>query len=498
MPVHRQHFAHLHSRAWLDRAQRAHVPALAVVLALFAAGCRDTTSPIDRLAPTAPAPVLIGASVVNLLDGQEPGTRIDVRGLNDAGQATGSRFLITVNDWRPYRWTPGTGFETLSGICCGTAWGNDINSAGVVVGKTQTAINQDAHAFVTVGNTMVDLGVLPGISLEVAASEAVAINEAGEIVGWATANPTTLYQHAVFWNAAHVIQDLGTLGGNTSTAVDINASGQVIGMSDVAGGGEHGFLWTSGGGMQDLTTLLGYPATGVAAINDAGQIAGSYVAPNGQTHAFLYTPGSGLRDLGTLGGNESVATGLNAQGDVVGSSKTGTGDTHAFLWTASDGMEDVTTVTGFTAVRKLNDDLQTLSGAVFPSGATPTSAFIITLEVASTWPFTGFSNPINDAPAWNTITAGREVNVRFGLGGDRGLGIFAAGSPSTIEVSCTTGVAIGSAVPLSPSDYELRYQSGPDRYMLRWKTDRAWSRTCRQLTLSLIDGSTHVALFNFR
>jgi hypothetical protein len=34
--------------------------------------------------------------------------------------------------------------------------------------------------------------------------------------------------------------------------------------------------------------------------------------------------------------------------------------------------------------------------------------------------------------------------------------------------------------------------------MLRWKTDRAWSRTCRRLTLSLIDGSTHVALFSFR
>jgi probable HAF family extracellular repeat protein len=367
-----------------------------------------------------------------------------------------------------------------------------------VVGRAQTASNEEARAFVAVADVMVDLGLLPGASPELAGSEALAINDAGEIVGWANTAANPPAPHAVFWNAAHVIQDLGTLGGATSTAIDINASSQVVGMSDVSGGGQRGFIWTSGSGMQDLAILLGYPASGVAAINDAGQIAGSYVAPNGETHAFLYTPGSGLRDLGTLGGNESVATGLNAQGDVVGSSKTSTGDTHAFLWTPTDGMEDITAVTGFTAVRKLNDDLQTLSGGVFGAFPPSPSAFIVTLQVTLTWPFSGFANPINDAPAWNRITAGREVNVRFGLGGDRGLGIFAAGSPSTTEVSCTTGAAIGSAVALSPTDYELRYQSGPDRYTLRLDTSRDWAGTCRQLTLALMDGSTHVALFSFR
>jgi len=493
----RHHSIRSHSRTLRDRAQCAHVPVIAVVLALFAAGCRDTTSSIDPIAPAAANPVLVSATVVDLLDGQDAGTRVDVRGLNDVGQATGSRYTTSVNDWRPYRWAPGTGFQPIS-VFPGTAWGNDINNAGVVVGRMQVSQIVGDHAFVAVANSGVDLGVLPGVSLETAISEAFAINEAGEIVGRATTSSNPPYQHAVYWSAAHVIQDLGTLGGNTSAAVDINASGQVIGVSDVSGGGQHGFIWTSSGGMQDLATLLGYAATSVAAINDAGQIAGSYVAPNGETHAFLYAPGSGLRDLGTLGGNASAATGLDAQGDVVGSSATSTGGTHAFLWTPSDGMEDVTAVTGFTDVRKLNDDLQTLSGAVFPSGATPTSAFIIALDVAPAWPFTGFANPIHDAPAWNTITAGREVNVRFGLGGDRGLAIFAAGSPSTTDVSCTTGAALGSAVALSPSDYELRYQPGPDRYTLRWNTDRTWSGTCRQLTLALSDGSTHAALFSFR
>ena len=492
-----RHLRHAPPDPLLDRAKLLHAPVVAVCVALVLAGCRDAASPIDRLSPTAAQPVLAGATVVDLLDGEEPGTRVDVRGLNDAGQATGSRYTSFVNDWRPYRWTPGTGFQAIS-VFPGTAWGNDINDAGVVVGRMQVSQTVGDHAFVAVASSGVDLGVLPGVLLETAISEAFAINESGEIVGRASTTGSPPYEHAVYWNAAHVIQDLGTLGGNTSVAVDINASGQVIGMSDVSGGGQHGFIWTSGGGMQDLSTLLGYPASGVAAINDAGQIAGSYVAPGGGTHAFLYTPGSGLRDLGTLGGDESVATGLNAQGDVVGTSKTGTGATHAFFWSPSDGMEDVTTLTSFSSVRKLNDDLQTLSGGVFPSGPLPVSAFIITLEVGQLWPFTGFANPINDAPVWNALKAGREVNIRFGLGGDRGLDIFAAGSPSTTEISCATGASIGSATVLSPADYELRYQSGPDRYTLRWSTDGDWAGTCRQLTLALADGSTHVARFSFR
>ena len=481
----------------LARARRGQCVIVAAVVALGVAGCRDSVSPTDRLAPTAPTPVLVGATTVDLLAGEEPGTRVDVRGINDAGQATGSRFVITVNDWRPYRWTPGTGFVALTGLCCGTAWGNDINNAGVVVGRTQRSINEGARAFVAAA-TMVDLGLLPGANPEFAGSEALAINDAGEIVGWSITADNPPAKHAVFWSSALVIHDLGTLGGTNSTAIDINASGQVIGMSDVSSGAPRGFIWTSGGGMQDLVALLGYPATDVVAINDAGQIAGSYVAPSGDTHAFLYTPGSGLRDLGTLGGHTSMATGLNAQGDVVGSSTTSTGDTHAFLWTPTEGMEDVTAVTGFTAVRKLNDDLQTLSGGVFGFFPPAPSAFIITLEVTPAWPFTGFAAPIHAAPAINATHAGHDVTLRFGLGGDRGLDIFAAGSPSSIEVSCTTGAPIGSATPLSPTDFELRYQAGPDRYTLRWQTSDAWLHTCRQLTLQLADGSTHVALFSFR
>ena len=52
------------------------------------------------------------------------------------------------------------------------------------------------------------------------------------------------------------MQDLGTLGGSDSFGVAINASGQVTGHADTAGGAAHAFLW-DGTTMLDLGTLGG-------------------------------------------------------------------------------------------------------------------------------------------------------------------------------------------------------------------------------------------------
>jgi probable HAF family extracellular repeat protein len=223
------------------------------------------------------------------------------------------------------------------------------------------------RGFVATGTTMTTLSILPGADPE-GSARAIAVNDVGQIVGMSVAPGFT--NHAVLWSAMGVIQDLGTLGGSNSEAVDINASGQVIGWSQTTGNAAtHSFLWTSGGGMQDLNATVDPGITSVVEINASGQIVGTYVTSGGQSHAFLYTPGSGLRDLGTLGGTTSAPTGLNDNGQVVGSSKLSNGTTHAFFWSPSDGMEDITAVTGVPEVRRLNDNLQTLTGTVPPTGS---------------------------------------------------------------------------------------------------------------------------------
>ena len=344
-------------------------PVLLLAL-LTACGIDGATNPTDN--PLAPATVavrsLTGVTSVEVLPDVSPGfsIRSDARGLNASGQVTGAQFGLTAlnDDFSPYRSTPGAVAIPLTG-CCDMQWGADINDAGVVVGTTHNGLLVGARGFVAAGTSMVTLPILAGGDPELSAG-AVAINDAGQIVGY---SPASTGRHAVLWSAAGDIRDLGTLGGSTSEAIDINASGLVIGKSLTAGDAEtHFFLWSAATGMQDLDTLGAI--TSVVEINDAGQIIGTFIHESGESHAFLYTPGSGLADLGTLGGTASAPTGLNNAGQVVGSSTLADASTHAFLWTPTDGMDDITAVSGIRSVRRLNDKLQTLAGPV----ATPTSS----------------------------------------------------------------------------------------------------------------------------
>ena len=129
------------------------------------------------------------------------------------------------------------------------------------------------------------------------------------------------------------ITDLGTLGGPESQAHAINEQGQIVGWSDTAAGELHAFLWQRDT-MTDLGTLGGTMAA-ASDINDQGQIVGGSTTATRNWHAFLWQQGS-RTDLGTLGGINSEARDINEQGQVVGISSTAGGvATHAVLWTLS-------------------------------------------------------------------------------------------------------------------------------------------------------------------
>jgi probable HAF family extracellular repeat protein len=117
--------------------------------------------------------------------------------------------------------------------------------------------------------------------------------------------------------APYTLIDLGTLGGSTSIATDINQAGQAVGYSYLAGDIKlHPFVW-EGGVMTDLGTLGGNHSQALA-INEAGQVVGySGLVGDAADHAFVWDGGV-MTDLGTLGGSASVAVDINEAGQVVG------------------------------------------------------------------------------------------------------------------------------------------------------------------------------------
>src|SRR6185295_9418541 len=52
--------------------------------------------------------------------------------------------------------------------------------------------------------------------------------------------------------------------------------------------------------------------------------------------------------------------------------------------------------------------------------------------------FTGFFDPVKNLPIMNQMNAGRAVPLKFSLGGNQGLAIFATGYPTSVAIQCST------------------------------------------------------------
>jgi hypothetical protein len=116
------------------------------------------------------------------------------------------------------------------------------------------------------------------------------------------------------------------------------------------------------------------------------------------------------------------------------------------------------------------------------------------------WKFSGFLVPVRNPPTLNVATAGSAIPVRFALGGNRGLNIFAPGSPVVTTIACPTGVATNTVPALIqiPVNFLVYVGAPVNQYLYAWKTSKSWAGTCRQFDLQLADGSDQVAIFKFK
>lgn len=148
------------------------------------------------------------------------------------------------------------------------------------------------------------------------------------------------------------------------------------------------------------------------------------------------------------------------------------------------------------------------SGSLFPVGTTTVNAtaddgaghtsncsFTVTVQ----YNFAGFFPPVANLPALNIVQAGKGIPVKFSLSGNKGLGIFAPGSPSSGPIVCNSSdPATLLEETVTAGGSSLSYDPISDQYIYVWKTEQAWAGTCRQLVVQLNDGSIHRANFKFK
>ena len=129
-----------------------------------------------------------------------------------------------------------------------------------------------------------------------------------------------------------------------------------------------------------------------------------------------------------------------------------------------------------------------------------TNSATCTYSVIFNW--NGFFQPIDNNGVFNQAQAGRTIPAKFSLGGDQGLNILSTTpvvSPSSIQVACPNSTSqIDQLEELSTATVSgLKYDALVDQYIYNWKTLSTYAGTCRKFTLTLTDGTSHIAYFKF-
>jgi probable HAF family extracellular repeat protein len=214
-----------------------------------------------------------------------------------------------------------------------------INDRGQVVGWSETAVDSEGNqwdlAFLWQHGKMTNLSPGPGADIWPSA-----INDRGQVVGSMDAAMGVM---AWLWEKGKLtfLDSLGVAAtaeeaGRQDSANSINNHGQIVGSSSRPWSYvDRAVLWQGKIMIAALGTLGGKESE-ASSINERGQIVGRSKTARGSYHAFLWEKGK-MIDLGTLGGKESEASSINERGRIVGSSFNTAGKTRAVLWAEARG-----------------------------------------------------------------------------------------------------------------------------------------------------------------
>ena len=296
------------------------------------------------------------------------------RGLSSIGHVAGWYQDCSLQDDVAYFWTPALGMVDIPfppGSIRRHA--EDINSAGRIVGSVDLPNDGLAElAFVYENGTLTNLGAMPGGNI----SEAVAVNENGQVVGQAWNFITGDPPFTPFLWQDGVMTFLNLPFGPKAKATDINDHGQIVGwMGQADIFDSHAYIWQDGD-VNDLGLPPGAFACTATAINNAGQVVVFALFQDDKSSpvlicSFLWDDGQWI-NLGILPGyDRCFALDLNEAGQVIGycSQSAQPNFVDSFLWQDGAMMRlDDLVVTETATVSfpcRINDAGQIASGSSF-------------------------------------------------------------------------------------------------------------------------------------
>ncbi|SFN74034.1 PEP-CTERM protein-sorting domain-containing protein [Nitrosospira briensis] len=198
-----------------------------------------------------------GLNFIGDLGGESPwGDKyIDATSINNTGQVVGASLVVGGGSHAFITGPNGVGITDLGTLGGDDSYATGINDAGQVVGDSRTVADA-THAFITGPNGvgMTDLGTLGGDY-----STALGINDAGQVVGWYSAGRFGEGERHAFITGVNGegMTDLSSLvdlpqGVVLTEAIDINNNGQVIARASIVPEPETYALMLAGLGLLGL------------------------------------------------------------------------------------------------------------------------------------------------------------------------------------------------------------------------------------------------------
>lgn len=289
---------------------RPFLTALVGGLTLALAACTDNglpagpgADPVDR--PPERSVVTFGLTTLG-----DPSAGSSTQAVNELGQVL---LIQGPEPFRPFVWTNGGLLTLLHPFDADQVQGFDLNADAVVVGDV------DHHAAAWVNGELTMLQV----PTEVTISQAVAVNDAGQIVGQAFLSTGGSAQ-PVLWQDKD--QQMTILPGGAGRAEDINNAGEIVGASlDEDQNFIRGAYWASPTALpQFLKGPTGQPCGSPHAINERSEIVGFCA----QAGAYWSSPTANAVSLG----GDGAATAINELGQIFGVARNSQFNSRPTLW----------------------------------------------------------------------------------------------------------------------------------------------------------------------